>query len=75
MLTRAGKDLFARPGRLCAELLPHDLFRLDHGASLNSLRRTLCGQPDSASYDETALALFIGVLRPLCWAALRQKPH
>jgi hypothetical protein len=97
VLTRAGKDLVARPGRLFAELLPHYLFRLDHGASmrshsgllgswdvflnvinveaergasLNSLRRTLYGQPDSAGYDETALALFIGVLRPLCWAGL-----
>jgi hypothetical protein len=97
VLTRAGKDLVARPSRLFAELLPHYLFRLDHGASmrshsgrlgswdvflnvinveaergasLNSLRRTLYGQPDSAGHDETALALFIGVLRPLCWAGL-----
>jgi hypothetical protein len=97
VLTRAGKDLVARPGRLFAELLPHYLFRLDHGASmrsrsgfpgswdvflnvinveaergasLKSLRRKLYGPQDSASYDETALALFIGVLRPLCWSGL-----
>lgn len=36
VLTKAGKELVADPGRLFSELLPNFLFRLDHGAHLRA---------------------------------------
>ena len=36
LLTKAGKDLIAHPGRLLSELIPNYLFSLDHGAHLRS---------------------------------------
>jgi hypothetical protein len=36
VLTKAGKDLVADPGRLFSQLAPHFLFRLDHGAHLRA---------------------------------------
>ena len=36
LLTKAGRELVAHPGRLLSELVPNYLFRLDHGAHLRS---------------------------------------
>ncbi|MBL1435577.1 MAG: hypothetical protein COB08_005190 [Rhodobacteraceae bacterium] len=36
ILTKAGKDLVAHPGRLFSELVPNYLFHLDHGAHLRA---------------------------------------
>lgn len=36
LLTKAGKDLIAHPGRMFAELAPNYLFRLDHGSHLQA---------------------------------------
>lgn len=36
LLTNAGKDLIAHPGRLLSELIPSYLFRMDHGAHLRA---------------------------------------
>ena len=36
LLTKAGRELAAHPGRLLSELVPNYLFRLDHGVHLRS---------------------------------------
>jgi len=36
LLTKAGKDLIAHPGRLLSELVPNYLFRMGHGAHLRT---------------------------------------
>ena len=46
LLTRAGRDFVAHPGRLLSEMVPNYLFRLDHGAHLRSGRGELVGNWD-----------------------------
>ena len=41
ILTKAGKDLLAHPGRLFSELVPNYLFHLDHGAHLRAKEEML----------------------------------
>lgn len=51
----------------------------DHGAQCSEIRKALYGAPqtDAGRYDPISSALYISVLRPLCWAGLleEQGPH
>ena len=51
----------------------------NHGTSRSALRHALYGEPESSDtfYDSIASALYVTVLRPLCWAGLLEEedPH
>ncbi|MEO1602803.1 MAG: hypothetical protein AAFU49_20500, partial [Pseudomonadota bacterium] len=49
---------------------------VEDGAAGGALRRKLFGEPDPRSgFDEVMSALYVGVLRPLCWGGLiREDP-
>lgn len=47
----------------------------NHGASRSAIRHVLYGEPEASSsfYDSIGSALYVTVLRPLCWAGLLEE--